>query len=133
MKQEKPPSSSTITIEPFPASQKIYVKGYEHNISVAMREITIGENGNAGQITVYDTSGPYTDPKVNIDVQQGLERLREPWVIARKDTDLMDDLSSDFGRKRLLNTELDHFRFEQFKKPLKASKGCNGGALFQRH
>jgi len=125
MKKDNLPTSSTITREPFPSSQKIHVRGNIHDINVAMREISIGENGNADQITVYDTSGPYTDPNVSIDVQKGLEQLREPWIAARKDTDAMDDLSSDFGRDRLLNTELDHLRFEQFKKPLKAKKGCN--------
>ena len=125
MKKENLPTSNTITREPFPSSQKIHVRGTIHDINVAMRGISIGENGNSDQITVYDTSGPYTDPKVSIDVQKGLERLREPWIVGREDTDAMGDLSSDFGRDRLLNTELDHLRFEQIKKPLKAKKGCN--------
>ena len=87
------PENELISREPFPASRKVYVEGKLHPIRVAMREIHVGDTvdgytntvtGNA-PVTVYDTSGPYTDPAADIDIQQGLPRLREGWVEARGD------------------------------------------------
>ncbi len=73
-----------LTRAPLPASRKIYIPGSQANIQVPMREI-MQSNGEA--ITVYDTSGPYTDPNVQIDVRQGLAGVRSPWIEARGDTE----------------------------------------------
>jgi phosphomethylpyrimidine synthase len=76
----------------FPASRKVYLPGTLHpDVRVPMREIALtptrGHNGAPDErnppLRVYDTSGPYTDPDVTIDIRQGLPRLREPWVRAR--------------------------------------------------
>lgn len=85
MKKEKTPNQSVISREPFPNSKKIYVSGKIHDITVAMREISLGDthdkfNGTTEKndpITVYDTSGPYTDPNIDIDVEKGLPQLRK--------------------------------------------------------
>lgn len=86
MKTEKIPGEQVISRTPFPASRKVYVKRQLHGISVAMREISLSEtrlHGRFGEtepnapVTIYDTSGPYTDPDIEIDVKQGLSRLRE--------------------------------------------------------
>ena len=86
MKVEKTPNGQVISRTPFPASRKIYVKGQLHDIEVAMREITLNDtkihNGFGltepnPPVTIYDTSGPYTDPDAHIDVKQGLPRLRK--------------------------------------------------------
>ena len=76
--------------EPFPNSRKIYVPGKIHDIKVAMREIsqakTIDKEGKEyinPSVYVYDTSGPYSDPKKEIDLNKGLPRLREGWIIKR--------------------------------------------------
>jgi phosphomethylpyrimidine synthase len=93
MKKEVMPENELISREPFPASRKVYVEGTLHPIRVAMREIHVGDTVDGytdtvtrnAPVTVYDTSGPYTDPAVDIDIQKGLPRLREGWVGARGD------------------------------------------------
>jgi len=74
----------TLTREPLPASKKIYVAGSRPDLRVPMREIT---QTNGESVTVYDTSGPYTDPQAMIDVRQGLPGLRSGWVEQRGDTE----------------------------------------------
>jgi phosphomethylpyrimidine synthase len=74
----------TLTREPFPASRKVHVTGSRPDILVPMREIALT---NGEQITVYDTSGPYTDPSVAIDVRQGLASVRSSWIADRADTE----------------------------------------------
>ena len=74
----------TLTREPFPASTKVYVEGSRADIRVPMREIALT---NGERVTVYDTSGPYTDPNVAIDVRQGLASVRAGWIEARGDTE----------------------------------------------
>ncbi|MCB4364273.1 phosphomethylpyrimidine synthase ThiC [Hydrogenophaga taeniospiralis] len=70
--------------EPFPASRKIYVPGSNESIRVPMREIALS---NGEQVTVYDTSGPYSDPSAAIDVRTGLADVRGAWIAARGDTE----------------------------------------------
>ncbi|MEX2452148.1 MAG: phosphomethylpyrimidine synthase ThiC [Rhodospirillales bacterium] len=85
------PPLITVTTGPLPASTKIYVKGERHkDIRVPMREIALHESANEPPVTVYDTSGPYTDPAAEIDINLGLPRLREPWIKARGDVELYD-------------------------------------------
>ncbi|MDO8441734.1 MAG: phosphomethylpyrimidine synthase ThiC, partial [Polaromonas sp.] len=75
-----------LTREPFPASRKIYVAGQVHpDLRVPMREVSLSNGESA---TLYDTSGPYTDPAADIDVRRGLEALRAPWIEARGDTEI---------------------------------------------
>jgi phosphomethylpyrimidine synthase len=74
-----------LTREPLPASRKIYLPGSRPDIQVPLREI-MQSNGEA--VTVYDTSGPYTDPTADIDVRQGLPLVRQSWVESRGDTEL---------------------------------------------
>nr|WP_315489389.1 phosphomethylpyrimidine synthase ThiC [uncultured Rhodoferax sp.] len=76
-----------LTREPLPASTKRYLPGSRADIRVPMREI-MQSNGEA--FTVYDTSGPYTDPVANIDVRQGLPLVRQGWIDARGDTELYE-------------------------------------------
>jgi phosphomethylpyrimidine synthase len=93
MKKAIMPENELISREPFPASRKIYVPGNLHPIRVAMREITVEATHDGytrkevpnAPVVVYDTSGPYTDPTVDIDVHKGLPRLRESWIDARED------------------------------------------------
>ena len=76
----------SLTREPFPASQKVYVSGQLHpQLQVPMRDVFLS-NGEVA--TLYDTSGPYTDPKATIDVRQGLPALRSAWIEARADSEL---------------------------------------------
>jgi len=142
IKQENTPTAKSITRAAFPASKKIYVKGKMHDIAVPMREITLedtmpkfglgGIEKNA-PVTVYDTSGPYTDENIEIDVKKGLPRLRENWIVGRGDVEQLTEITSDFGKERLYNSDLDHLRFEHIKKPLKAKAGQNVSQMHYAH
>ena len=123
-----------ITRGSFSRSQKIYVEGSDPSIRVPMREITqsptIAGRGTPAQhsienpnITVYDTSGPYTDLDVTIDVRKGLAPLRRDWIIARGDVDELPEITSLFGRKREQDPALALVRFERQRKALRAKAG----------
>jgi phosphomethylpyrimidine synthase len=134
MKTEKTPGEQVISRTPFPASRKIYVKGQIHNIQVAMREVVLSEtklHGRFGEtepnapVTIYDTSGPFTDPEIEIDVKQGLPRLREQWIVGRGDVEQLQAISSDYGNLRANDQKLDTLRFAHISKPYKAKPGMN--------
>lgn len=80
-----------LTRTPFPGSRKVYVPGVLHDIQVAMREVVVedpviqGPSGTGSVVTIYDTSGPYSDPKVKIDLKKGLPKLRQSWIADRGD------------------------------------------------
>ncbi len=83
-----PPSLINVTTGSLPASKKIYFEGKIHkDIRVPMREIALHETANEPPVTVYDTSGLYTDPDATIDINLGLPRLREAWIKARGDVE----------------------------------------------
>lgn len=120
-----------ITQKEFPNSKKIYVDGTLHNIKVAMREIslsdTLDKDGNRiinEPITVYDTSGAFTDESINVDVKKGLPKIREQWILDRKDVQKLNSLSSEYGNARLKDKSLDSIRFDHYNDtPLKAREG----------
>ncbi len=122
--------SSEIT-QPFPRSRKIHVTGSRPDIRVGMREIeqddTPTSNGveKNPPITVYDTSGPFTDPEIEIDLLKGIPDVRSRWIEERGDTELLDGPSSDFGRARQNDPELAALRFEHIRKPRRALPGRN--------
>ncbi|WP_236234337.1 phosphomethylpyrimidine synthase ThiC [Pseudomonas tohonis] len=119
------------SIQPFPRSQKVYVQGSRPDIRVPMREISLDVTPTAfgGEINapvmVYDTSGPYTDPRVTIDVRKGLADIRSQWIEDRGDTELLAGLSSSFGQERLANPELTAMRFAHVRNPRRAKPGRN--------
>ncbi len=119
-------------VQPLPNSRKIYVEGSRPDIRVPMREISQADTPTAfgGEknppIFVYDCSGPYGDPTAKIDIRQGLPALRADWIAERGDTDSLSDLSSEFGRLRAADKELDELRFPGLhRKPLRAKVGKN--------
>ncbi len=122
MNNEKLPTEQTITRESFPNSRKKYVKGELFDLHVGMREISLS---NGEKAIVYDTSGPYTDPTISIDVKNGLPRLRESWIISRKDVEQLSEITSLYGRERLFQSDLAQLRFQQVKKPLRGQPGRN--------
>ena len=134
-KKEQAPETTIITRKPLTGSKKIYVDGKLHGIQVAMRKIELAPSENKfasntstiqnEALVVYDTSGPYTDPNVNIDLKKGLNRLREEWILQRGDVERLTDFSSAYCRQRQSDPTLDHLRFEHLKKPLRAKKGYN--------
>jgi phosphomethylpyrimidine synthase len=119
------------SVQPFPKSRKVYVEGSRPDIRVPMREITLDDTptGMGGEknapLYVYDTSGPYTDPLADIDVRKGLTPLREQWILERNDTELLDILTSEYGRARAADLRLDELRFELTRKPRRAQPGKN--------
>lgn len=117
-------------IQPFPNSHKIYVEGSRADIQVPMREITLTDTiGDLAEkndpIHVYDTSGVYTDPTVQIDLRKGLSNIREAWIDERADTQTLDGMSSTFSNERLDDAELDALRFKFLKTPKRAKEGKN--------
>lgn len=130
-REEQLPRKESITRTPFANSRKVYVPGKIHDIQVAMREVSVedstikGPGGSGSVVTIYDTSGPYSDPAQDIDVHKGLPRLREKWIMDRGDVEQLSDLSSEFGKGRLYNSDLDHLRFKDVKLPLRAKSGKN--------
>ncbi len=104
-------------------SRKVYVPGKMYpDIRVGMREI-LTEDPETPVVTVYDTSGPYSDVEAKLDVTKGIERFREPWIMERGDAEQLDDMTSAYGRARRANHELDHLRFNAEHHPLRAKAG----------
>ncbi|TCM71103.1 hydroxymethylpyrimidine synthase [Acinetobacter calcoaceticus] len=114
-----------------PASQKVYIQGSRPDLQVPFREISLTETptGLGGEtntpIMVYDTSGAYTDPKINIDLNQGLPHVREQWIAERDDCERLDHLSSKFGQERLKDIRTAPIRFDHIQNPRRAKAGQN--------
>ena len=124
------------SVQPFTRSRKIYVQGSRPDIRVPMREISLDVTpmgfsgvGSSGEINapvcVYDTSGPYTDPNVIIDVRKGLGDVRSSWIESRADTERLPGLTSNFGQERLADAELTKLRFAHVRNPRRAKAGAN--------
>jgi phosphomethylpyrimidine synthase len=136
-KADKTPEQGSITTGPISGSKKVYVPGVLHNIQVGMREIQVsptklynGKIVNNPPVTVYDTSGPYTDTNYTVDVKKGLPKIRQQWILDRNDVEMLDHISSDYGKERMNDTSLDHLRFEHISKPLKAKEGMNVSQMY---
>src|SRR4051812_43494712 len=118
-------------IQPLPSSRKVYVEGSRGDIRVPMREVSQSDTPAAfgaeknPPVYVYDTSGPYTDPSVRIDIRSGLAALRAKWIEERGDTELLDGPTSRFGRERLADPKLAELRFELHRLPRRAKPGAN--------
>ncbi len=122
---------SADVVRPIPGSRKVHVEGSRADVRVPMREIVLtktptlfGGEDNA-PVTVYDCSGPYTDPDAAIDLSVGLPALRAKWIEERGDTDVLSALSSEFGRGRETNAKLDAVRFPNRALPRRAKAGAN--------
>ncbi len=129
------------SLQPFPNSKKIYVTGSRPDIRVPMREISLSPTPVAmkdgttklesnAPVRVYDTSGPYTDPEVNIDVRKGLAPIRQPWILDRNDTEELATETSDYTQQRLADSSLDALRFELTRKPRRAKAGGNVSQMY---
>lgn len=138
-KKDTAPQGNVISTKPFPNSKKIYVPGNIHpQINVAMREIALedttdsfsGKKTPNQPVTVYDTSGPYTDPSKEINVHNGIEPIREQWVLDRGDVEELDSFSSEYCNERLNDSSLDHLRFNHLRKPKRAKAGKNVSQMY---
>ena len=114
-----------------PASKKVYIQGSRPDIQVPMREIELTDTptGLGGEqnppLMVYDTSGVYTDPNVEIDLNKGLPNIRDSWIEERQDTEKLETLSSAFGQERLRDIRTAEIRFAHIQKPRRAKAGKN--------
>jgi len=122
-------------VKPLPNSKKVYIQGSRPDIRVPMREISQADtlvhgSGNSAAeknppIYVYDTSGPYTDPQVRIDIRSGLAPLRARWIEERGDTESLSGPTSGYGRERLTDSKLTEMRFNLKRAPRRAKPGAN--------
>ncbi|EXB32074.1 MULTISPECIES: phosphomethylpyrimidine synthase ThiC [Acinetobacter] len=114
-----------------PASRKVYIQGSRPDIQVPMREISLTDTptGLGGEhnppVMVYDTSGVYTDPRIKIDLKQGLPDVRKRWIEERADTKVLNQLSSEFGQARLKDITTAEIRFAHISQPRRAKAGKN--------
>jgi len=128
-------------VKALPNSRKVYIAGSRPDIRVPVREITQSDTpihfGAAAQggaparsesnppLFVYDTSGPYTDPSVKIDIRSGLTPLRQKWIEERDDTRALEGPSSRYGQERLADAKLAQLRFNLKRNPRRAKPGRN--------
>jgi phosphomethylpyrimidine synthase len=135
MKKDTAPNETTIQQGFYPNSKKIFVPGKLHDIKVAMREVSVSPTKTKSfgveeiipnpSVTIYDTSGAYTDPDVIIDITKGLPRLREEWIKDRKDVDQLETFTAGYSNERLEDKQLDALRFEHIRMPSRALPGQN--------
>ncbi|MES2977745.1 MAG: phosphomethylpyrimidine synthase ThiC [Pseudomonadota bacterium] len=125
-----------ITRTPFAGSRKIYIEGSRADIRVPFREVSLtdtlvqdgpGEPRREANppLRLYDASGVYTDPVVDIDVTRGLRALRATWIDERADTDRLPGISSAYGRERLNDPALAALRMQESPVPRRAKPGAN--------
>ncbi|WP_297929900.1 phosphomethylpyrimidine synthase ThiC [uncultured Coprobacter sp.] len=117
----------------YPGSEKIYVSGKLYDIRVGMRKVNLTDTVKIidgkrivrrnDPVYVYDTSGVYTDPKIEIDLEKGLPRLRESWITERNDVERLSEITSQYGRSRMADRSLDTIRFKNVQLPYRAQKG----------
>ena len=122
-------------LEPLSGSRKTYPASVR-GIPVGMREIGLSATPVKGShgasrlepnpsIRVYDTSGPYTDSEISIDVRAGLPCIRDSWILGRGDTEPLPGFSSRFTRQRNASEKLAEFRFAHTRTPKRAVAGRN--------
>lgn len=138
-KKDTAPKEGTISTKPFPKSTKIFVDGSIHpEVKVAMREIELTDTVDSftqktsknQSVTVYDTSGPFTDPKTVVNIHDGIDPIRDKWIMKRGDVEELDNFSSEYCNERLNNPKLDHLRFNHKRKPKRALPGKNVSQMY---
>ncbi|WP_279341185.1 phosphomethylpyrimidine synthase ThiC [Geothrix mesophila] len=119
-------------LKPFPASTKIHVAGSLPGVRVPFRQVQLQPTRDFQDrltenppVVLYDTSGPYTDPAVAIDVAKGLTPLRQDWILGRGDVEALPGATSLYRKLRERDQELDAIRFHADRKPLRAKAGRN--------
>lgn len=102
----------------FPAARKIYLQGNRADVRVPMREVTLTSPNPP--VHLYDTSGLYSDPDYQVNLQQGLPPLRRHWIMARGDVEVLSEPTSAYRRQRAADASLASFRFTTDHQPLRA-------------
>ena len=116
----------------YPGSEKIYLPGKIHDIRVGMRKVKLTDTVKIvegkrvatpnGHVYIYDTSGAYTDPNIEVDLKKGLPRLREAWIKQRADAEQLPEISSEYGKQLLSDTSPDSRRFAHIQLLYRATK-----------
>ena len=121
--------------EYFAHREKVYMQGKLFpQIKVGMQKVNLTPTVNIDKngakhiipndpVYIYDTSGPFTDPQKTVDLKKGIERIRLDWHKDRDDIEMLDNLTSEYGRMRMADKSLDHLRFEHICKPFRAKQG----------
>lgn len=129
--KDKNPDNSVISTQSIAGSKKIYVEGNLHPIRVAMREIYLSkkldfpseESSTIASLGVYDTSGPYTDGDIEINIKKGLSPLRSDWIKERGDVEELSEPTSEFARAQKKDTSTKIERFTHTRAALRAKSG----------
>src|SRR5437773_452396 len=137
-KNENKESAPTIgeidlSYKPLPGSRKIYEPGKIHtDIRIPFREIqqspTVDHNNQKTPnptLRLYDTSGPYSDPTVKIDITQGPAPLRKEWIARRQDVVTLTEATSQYRENREADPALEQIRFPNIRRPLRSKTGRN--------
>ena len=131
-KRRLSPSEANISYEPLPASKKQYKSGTLFtNLNVPYREIQLsptelnGEVSENAPVSVYDCSGPYTDPNATINIETGLSQTRLDWILGRGDSEVLKTASSAYYHTRRVDEKADSIRFPKIQQPLRAKNGKN--------
>ncbi len=124
---------NNIVKDSYPSSEKVYVNGELHPIRVGMRKINLTDTvriidgkrivTHNAPVYVYDTSGAFTDPDVEVNIEKGLQRIREQWILQRGDVEQIPDITSEYGQARRNDRTLDSIRFKNTHKPYRAKEG----------
>lgn len=124
---------NNIVKDSYPSSEKVYVNGNLHPIRVGMRKINLTDTvriidgkrivTHNAPVYVYDTSGAFTDPDVEVNIEKGLQRIREQWIQQRGDVEQIPDITSEYGQARRNDKTLDSIRFKNTHKPYRAKEG----------
>jgi phosphomethylpyrimidine synthase len=133
LKSKQLPDANRLSYEPLAGSKKVYQQGITRpDIQVPFREIGLSDTRDhhgmliSNQpVRLYDTSGPYTDPSVQVDITQGLPQLRLKWILERGDVELLSGPSSFYRKQRDNDLDLAPIRFPGVRKPLKGKPGKN--------
>ena len=138
LKENSTNKTEALTTQPLPASRKVYIQGKLKNIRVPMREIALShtptdENGDSKStrnFVVYDTSGPYTDKKVTVDIRKGLSPIRHTWIKERGDVDQLLNFTSKFSRDKAFNSETSNGHFPLLRNPQRAQPKGNVSQMY---
>lgn len=124
---------NNIVKDSYPSSEKVYINGELHPIRVGMRKINLTDTvriidgkrivTHNAPVYVYDTSGAFTDPDVEVNIEKGLQRIREQWILQRGDVEQIPDITSEYGQARRNDRTLDSIRFKNTHKPYRAKEG----------
>lgn len=126
------PTEIDFNYKALPGSQKVYRSGLLHpELKVPFREVRLSDTVGADKIAtqnksiqLYDTSGPYTDADVTIDINEGLGELRKPWILRRGDVEELNGSSSLYRNQRETDDKLNALRFSRIRKPMRAKQNC---------